>query len=238
MKVAVSSSTFGTALRRGDLTHLEWVAAVASRLDVEGAIFAYADLPRTDAEYAAQVKKIAIDLGIVPVALDAPGLLDPERGDDERADAIDLASALGAGLIRTTAGPPGDVPPQTFARTVVATKTMVKRAKQANVTLALAAIPGSLLPALTDVKHLAKDVDSAWLRYDVRFDDAERASLGPRERVLVERVGLDDVIDADVVARRGWFALEGDGGNDPFARVGAAIARLRIAEARARLATV
>jgi hypothetical protein len=75
---------------------------------------------------------------------------------------------------------------------------------------------------------LAKDVDSAWLRYDVPFDDPQRSTLGPRERVLVERVALDAVADAALATRRGWIALEGDGGEDAFATVAAAVRALKV----------
>jgi hypothetical protein len=223
-------------LRRGTLTHLEWLEACASRLDVDGAIFDLADVPRTDPEYAAQVKKVAVDLAIVPVALDAPGLLDPERSDEERAAAVTLAAAIGAGLLRTSAGPPGELPPQTFVRMVAAAKTMAKAGKAANVTLAVAPRAGTLVATIADLRHLAKDVDSAWLLYDVAFDDPDRATLGPRERVLVERLPLGAAVDEAVTARRGWFALEGDGGDDPFATIAAAVRGLRAVEARARLA--
>jgi hypothetical protein len=236
VKVAVSSSAFAGALRRGTLTHLEWLEGCASRLDVDGAIFALADFPRTDPEYAAQVKKVAVDLGIVPVALDAPGLLDPERTDEERAAAMALAAAIGAPLLRTTAGPPGDLPPQTFVRTVGVAKALAKAGKAVNVTLAVAPAAGTLVATLADLKHLAKDVDSAWLRYDVPFDDPGRATLGPRERVLVERIALGAAVDDVAVARRGWFAVEGDGGDDPFETVGTTVRALRTVEARARLA--
>ncbi len=236
MKLAVSSSSFAGMLRRGMLTHLEWLEGCASRLDVDGAIFGLAEFPRTDDEYAAQVKKVAVDLGIVPVALDGPGLLDPERSDDERAAAIALAAGVGASLLRTTAGPPGDLPPQTFVRMVAAAKAMAKAGKAVNVTLAVAPAPGTLVTTLADLKHLAKDVDSAWLRYDVAFDDPDRATLGPRERVLVERLPLGAAIDDAIATRRGWFALEGDGGDDPFATVATAVRGLRAVEARTRLA--
>ncbi len=81
----MASSSFAALLRRGSLTHLEWLELCASRLDADGVVFAQADFPRTDGEYAAQVKKVAVDLGIVPLALEVPGLLDPDVPDEDRA---------------------------------------------------------------------------------------------------------------------------------------------------------
>jgi sugar phosphate isomerase/epimerase len=227
MKIAVTSAVFAAALRRGELTHLEWLEACASRLELDGVVLARDDVPRTDREYAAQVKKVATDLGLVPVALDVPGLLDPDRRPDERTAALELAAALGAGLIRVSAGPPGDLPPETFARTVAAAKGFAALAKAANLTLTVAPGAGSLLATVADVQKLAKFVDSAWLRYDLPAGDPDRGLLGGRDRVLVERVGLEEDVSGIAPLRRGWFVLEGDGGADPFAAVAAAVGRLR-----------
>ncbi len=225
MKIAVSSSSFAPLLRRGDLTHLEWLEACASRLDADGAVFALADFPRTDGEYAAQIKKIATDLGIVPVALSAPGLADPDRPDAERTAALDLTVTIGAPILRITAGPAGDLPPQTFVRTAGAVKGLCKAAKAAGVTVVVAAAPGTLIAGVADAKHLVKDVDSAWLRYDIAAGDPDRGQLGPRDRVLVEHVPVD--APAEVPGIRGWLVIEGDAGDDPFAAVGAAVQAYR-----------
>jgi hypothetical protein len=231
VKIAVTSASFATVLRRGDLTHLEWLEACASRLDVDGVVFGLAEFPRTDLEYAAQIKKVAADLGIVPVALEVPGLLDPARADAERADALVLALGLGAALLRVTAGPPGDLPPEAFARTVASTKAFTSGAKAANVTLTIAPAAGTLLADVAAVQNFAKYVDSAWLRYDLPAGSPERALLGTRDRVLVERIRLDEnPAMLGALPRRGWFVLEGDGGDDPVARVGAAVAALRAVE--------
>ena len=236
MKIAVSSSSFAAALHGGALTQLEWLEACASRLDVDGVVFALADFPRTDAEYAAQVKKIAVDLGLVPVALDAPGLLDPDVSDDARTAAVALAAALGTSLLRVTAGPPGDVPPQTHVRTVAVAKALARATKAANVSLALAPAAGSLVADIAGAKHLLKDVDSAWLRYDIASGDPDRASLGARDRILIERFSLDAAAAGGAPSRRGWNLIDGPGGDDPFVTIGAAVRALRSAEARAWLA--
>jgi hypothetical protein len=136
--------------------------------------------------------------------------------------------AVGAGLLRVTAGAPGDLPPETFARAVAATKSLTSAAKAANVTLTVAPAAGTLFAELADVQKFSKYVDSAWLRYDLPAGSPERDQLGTRDRVLVERFGFDE--DPRLLAEtpyRGWLVLEGDGGEDPFSRAGAAIAALR-----------
>ena len=211
----MSSAPFSALLRRGALTHLEWLEACASRLDADGVVFLLADFPRTDFEYTAQVKKVVTDLGLVPLALDLPGLLDPELPEAARMDALDLAAALGVALIGVTAGPPGELPPETFARTVAAAKGLASAAKAANITLLVAPAPGTLLADTAAVQNVCKYVDSAWLRYD---------------RPPVRRIRLGGEPADFAPAQHGWLVLEGDGGEDPVARVSAALAALRTAE--------
>jgi len=226
VKLAVSSSPFRAALRAGTLTHLEWLEGCASRLAVDGVVFALADLPRTDAEYAAQVKKVAVDLGLVPVALEVPGLLDPAGSDESRLAALALAGALGVLLLRGTTGPPGELPPKMFVWTVEVAKALAARAKAANLTVVVAAAPGTTSPDLAGVRHLLKDVDSAWLRYEAGVAEG-RDELGPRDRVLIERVPLESDPRTVDVRRPGWYVIEGEGGPDPFLRISALVAGLR-----------
>lgn len=226
VKIAVSSSPFGAAMQAGTLTHLEWLEGCASRLDADGVVFALADLPRRDREYAAQAKKVAVDLGLVPVALDVPGLLDPEQPDAWREEMLGLAGALGVLLVRATTGAPGTLPPQAFVETVETAKGVASLAKAANITAVVMTALGTLTPDLAAVRHLLNDVDSAWLRYEVGGAD-DRAELGPRDRMLVEAFALG--ADADLVDRntRAWVVVEGNGTPDPFAVAKAAVDRLR-----------
>lgn len=234
----MASASFAALLRQGSLTHLEWLERCASRLDADGVVLALADFPRTDGEYAAQVKKVAVDLGIVPVALEVPGLLDPDRPDDDRTAALALAAGTGAALIRVTAGPPGALPPETFARMVATTKAFVSAAKAANVTLTVAPAPATRLPSLAEVQNFTKYVDSAWLRYDLPATSPERVQLAPRDRVLVEGFGLDDDPQLLASASRAWLVVEGDGGDDPFGRVGTLIGTLRSLGQRPQMPSV
>ena len=231
MKLAVSSSSFATALREGTLTHLEWLEGCASRLDVDGVVFAVADLPRTDHEYAAQVRKVAVDLGLVPVALDVPGLLDPAGSDQSRTGAVALAAELGAALLRCTTGPAGELPPKMFVLTVEAAKGLAKAAKTANVTVAVSAVAGGVAADLAGLRHLLKDVDSAWLRYEAGVDE-DRTALSGRDRVVLERVPLGVDLETADLSRRAWYVLGGEGGSDPFGTLAPAARALRQTEAR------
>lgn len=225
MKIAVSSSSFRRAFEDGALTHLEWLEGCASRLDADGVVLAEADLPRADHEYAAQVRKVAVDLGLVPVALETPGLLDPAAADETRARSLSLAQHLGCALLLTTAGPAGELPPQMFVWTVDAAKRLSKVAKEANLTVVAMPAAGSVAADAAELRHLLKDVDSAWLRYALPVG-ADRSALGYRDRVLLELVDLDAGV-APPEGRRGWFVLRGEGGHDPFTRVAGALEALR-----------
>lgn len=236
MKIAISSACFRRGFAEGALTHLEWLEGCASRLDADGVVFAAADLPRSDGEYTAQAKKVAVDLGLVPVALDAPGLLDPTVADAVREQALARAGALGCALLATTTGPAGELPPKTFVETVAVAKRLTKLAKEANLTVVVTPATDSVAADPGELRHLLKDVDSAWLRYGLPFD-ADRSALGYRDRVLLELVGLDADLTS-IGERRGWFVLGGPCGCDAFATVGAAVEALRAAEARRRLSRV
>jgi sugar phosphate isomerase/epimerase len=226
VKLAVSSTPFAGLLQAGHLTHLEWLEACASRLGADGVSFGLTDFPRRDPEYAAQVRKVAVDLGLVPVALEAPGLLDPAAGDDVRAEALALACGAGVLILRTTTGPVGDLPPRQFVLTVATAKAFAKQAKEANLTVAVAAQPHTVAAGLAELQHLVHDTDSAWLRYELPAE-ASREAIGPRDRVLIEQVALSVELASIDAGRRGWYILEGEGGADPFARVAAAAAELR-----------
>lgn len=196
MRIAIPSSPFRPAFASGALTQLEWVERCASVLAADGIVPDIADFPRTDGEYLAQLRKAAIDLALVPFALDAPGLL--TAGDDERAAIIAVAAGLGVACIRTRLGAPGDVPPAAFVAAVAAGKATAKAAKAINATLLLEAASGTLAEDLDAVQHLIRDVDSAWLRACPAVH--ERTRLGPRDRIPAFTGPLDAA-----AAERGWL---------------------------------
>jgi hypothetical protein len=204
MKVAISSASFAGMLAAGDLTQLEWLERCASALGADGVVFERAHFPRTDRDYVAQLRKVAIDLGLVPLAIDEPRLFASDIREPDRHTAIELAAGIGALFVLTELPPPGEVPPAAFVAAVGAAKTAVKAAKANNITLLVGAAPGTLGEDAASLRHFRKDVDSAWLRCAL--------PAGADRRALV--VTVDPAADLDALAEveesaRPWLLLTG-----------------------------
>jgi hypothetical protein len=235
MRIAVSSSTFRRPLGAGELTQLEWVERCASELSADGVVPALSDFPRFDAEYVAQVRKIAIDLGLVPFGLDAPGLLDPGGDPAIIERAVTVAAGLGAAVIRTAAPAAGDVPPATFVEAVRTAKIVSRAAKAANVTVVATTAPGSIASDLGELHHLLKDTDSAWLRMCPAVL-AEPGAIGPKDRIpAFLATPADDPVAVAERASAAWVILDAPAGERPWDTARDAIAALRVADARRRL---
>ena len=233
MRIAVSSSTFRRPLASGELTQLEWVERCASLLGVDGVVADAAGFPRTDGEYVAQLRKIAIDLGVVPFGIDGGSLFDASCSDGARETALALARGFGAAVLRTVLPPPGDVPPATFAEAVRVAKAFARAAKTANVTAIVRSAPGTLGADAASVKHFVKDVDSAWLR----ACPGVLEELGARDRVPAFAASADDrAPDVADRAERRWVILDATPGGDPWDRAADAITALRRADAERLLA--
>lgn len=204
-------------------------------LGADGVLADIADFPRTDPDYVAQLRKIAVDLGLVPLGLDAAGLLALGDGKAARDSLLGLATGFGALVVRTQLPPPGDVPPAAFAEAVSVAKDAGRGAKAANVTLLVRVRPGTLGEDLAGVKHLLKDVDSAWLRACPAATEA--AALGPKDRVpAFEATPTDDSAAVAAAGDRTWVILDLPDARQPWDEAAAAIAALRAADARSRLA--
>ncbi len=236
MRIAVSSSTFRRPLEAGGLTQLEWIERCASVLGADGVVTALSDFPRFDDEYVAQLRKVAIDLGIVPFGIDAPGLLDPAGDPAAIEHAVTVAKGFGAAVIRTAPPPPGDVPPATFVATVRAAKVLSRAAKAANVTVVVSVVPGTIGGDLAALRHLLKDADSAWLR-PCPTPLGEPGQLGARDRIpAFVATPADDPAAVAERASAAWVILDAPAAELPWDVAGNAIGALRTAEARRRLA--
>jgi len=202
MKFACSSRSFAPAFAEGRLAHLEWLDVCANELEVDGVVLAAGDLPRTDDQYLAQVKKTAVDLGLTIAAVEMAEVW------EDPALAFALAAAVGAPLIATRATAQATEPGAAGAF-VVAARRAARAAKAANVTLALRPAPGTLCATGVELKGLLKDVDGAWLR--PAFDTATDPTGTPLERAVIayHELGSGDAAGIASLARfRGFIVLE------------------------------
>ncbi|MBC5798413.1 MAG: TIM barrel protein [Candidatus Eremiobacteraeota bacterium] len=169
MKIACSSATFARAFAEGTLTQLEWLDLCANELEVDGVVFDTRDFPRDDADYLAQLKKSAADLGLTVAALEAGDAPATER-------LLSVAVTLGAPLLVIRApGRSGEA--TAWGRFAADVKSAAAHAKRFNVTLALRAFSGTLCESTADCKRLAKDVDSSWMRFAISNTSEDDAAL-------------------------------------------------------------
>jgi hypothetical protein len=235
VRIAISSNSFRRPLALRELTQLEWVERCASVLEADGIVAAVADFPRVDGEYVAQLRKVTIDLGLVPFGLDAPALLDPTAPRGSFGEVLALANAFGAAVVRTVLPAPGEVPPASFVEAVAAAKEASRAAKAANVTLVVAAAPGTLGEDLSAVKHLLKDVDSAWLRAcPPALTDSAAISAKDRFPALAATTA-DDPAGVVWAARSAWVIVDAPDAEQPLDELAAYLGALRDAQAEGRL---
>jgi Xylose isomerase-like TIM barrel len=185
MKIGCSSESFARSIDSDDLTQLEWLDLCANELEVDGVVFAAAHFPRTDNEYLAQLKKVCADLGLCIAAISASDAF--WNGGEHL---LDLAVTLGAPLAIAPAAPAG-TGPDAWGTFAAAVKGCTRLAKERNVTLAVRNLPGTLCANGSDLRRLAKDVDSAWLRFaldpaPLETDDAH--ALLPKSAIAVHAI--------------------------------------------------
>jgi hypothetical protein len=201
MKLACSSSLYDAPLAAGDLTQIEWIDLCARTLEVDGLVFGLRHFPRSDGEYLAQIKKMCADLGLTVAAVET-GDLFAERREGSAWPAFEAAEALGAPLV--LAGVPAPDPAAAgggWQGMVGAAKLAARAAKAVNVTIAVRNAAESLCETSADLKRLAKEVDSAWLRFGVDpaalEGAAEIGALLGKTVIVSHRPGAIDAFGAD-----------------------------------------
>jgi sugar phosphate isomerase/epimerase len=181
MKLACSSTAFDERFRSGDLTQLEWVDLCAHELAFDGIVFDVRHFPRTDTDYLAQLKKMAADTGLTVAALRHDGFFDGDETHIEQS--LTIALALGAPLLCA----PLPVETQTSWTDVQQRLGVAcSHAKRLNVTLAVRNQPHTFGASSHDLKRVAKEADSAWLRFGPALDAFDAAD--DREAVLARSV--------------------------------------------------
>ncbi|HEY6485722.1 MAG TPA: TIM barrel protein [Candidatus Cybelea sp.] len=160
MKLACASSALGREIENGELTQLEFLDLCAHELACDGVVLDVRHFPRVDAEYLAQIKKMATDWGLTIAALSDASLFKAEGSYVERI--FDYAVALGAPLI---AAPLCSETECSWTQQLTRLGDATSLAKAANVTLALRNAPSTFANSTHDCKRVVKETDSAWLRY-------------------------------------------------------------------------
>jgi len=222
MKLACASTAFDLRLQSGDLTQLEWLDLCARELAADGVVLDVRHFPRRDSDYLAQVKKMAVDLGLVIAAVSDADFF----GGDEAAmrDVLAVADILGAPIVVA----PLEIETATswsaeLERIGIATSM----AKTMNVTLAVRNRPQTFGATSHDLKRVSKEADSAWLRFALEYEAFDAASdpqaLIARTVLLWHAPQAGDlenensaVIDRmleDAKDFRGFLVLDAAGGN-------------------------
>jgi Xylose isomerase-like TIM barrel len=187
MKLASSSISFDKSISQGELTQLEWLHLCASPLALDGVVFDARHFPRTDDEYLAQLKKTAVDIGLTVAAVAADGLLEPEGSQW-----IEIAGRLGAPVVITRTPSANDAR-DAWNQLVAALRLSASAAKRANIVSALREDPGTICRSPADLKRLAKEVDSSWVRYALDLAKLPPGDSGAtmRSRTVIARLEFD-----------------------------------------------
>ncbi|MGR4065078.1 MAG: hypothetical protein ACLQPV_06485 [Vulcanimicrobiaceae bacterium] len=212
MKLACASGAFHRQFERGDLTQLEFLDLCARDVACDGVVLDARHFPRTDSDYLAQVKKMAIDLGLDIAALYDAAFFD---GDEAAAGAaLGRALELGAPILAAPLRGERDGPwIDQLAQLNVATAL----AKSVNVTIAIRNAAGTYAAAVHDCKRVAKEADSAWLRFGLdprAFDSSgDPGELAARTVLLWTIAGEQTEIATDAVFAsfpdfRGYLAID------------------------------
>jgi len=231
VKLACASSALDRTIERGDLTQLEFLDLCAQELAADGVVLDARHFPRTDGDYLAQVKKMATDRGLSIAALaDATFFSSaPER----MSELLERALELGAPLLAAPLAADLDASwSDQLARLGHATAL----AKALNVTLALRNAAGTFAATAHDCKRVAKEADSAWLRFGPEPERLDAASdprtLAPNTVLLWSDCGAqaERNIALTVAAFedfRGHLVLDECNGTATAAQLAAAIGHWR-----------
>lgn len=233
MKIACSSASFARSLADGSLTQIEWLDICANELEVDGVVLDERHFPRTDDDYLAQLKKLCADLGLTIAAVETSGALSK---DCERQ--LAAAVTLGAPLL-VCGAPSTNTDPLAWGAFTDGAKAAARAAKRANVTLAVRGAQGTLCESSADLRRLAKDVDSAWLRF--ACNDASSAGDEPSPLLAKAVIAMHAIADVETFATasdreatslnatlarfRGFVAIDCTTGSAPRLAYHAALAR-------------
>ncbi len=159
----------------GDLTQLEFLDLCARELACDGVVLDVRHFPRTDDDYLAQIKKMATDRGLSIAALSDWTFFGAEQ--ERMAEVLRQAAVLGAPLVAGRLARQIDRP---WSDQLARLRAATSLAKAVNVTLALRNAADTFAADAHGCKRVAKEADSAWLRFGPEPQALDAAS-DPRE---------------------------------------------------------
>lgn len=160
MKLACASASLHRDIESGELTQLEFVDLCARELACDGVVLDVRHFPRLDDDYLAQVKKMAVDRGLSIAALADAAFFASTR--EHMTGVLEHALATGAPLV---AAPLARETDESWSNQLAQLGVATSLAKALNVTLAVRNHPNTFAASTHDLKRVAKEADSAWLRY-------------------------------------------------------------------------
>jgi len=233
VKLACASSALHHTIERGDLTQLEFLDLCARELACDGVVLDVRHFPRNDADYLAQVKKLAADRGLCVAAIFDGAFF--ESNEPEMRATLERAAAIGAPLV---AAPMAREVDRSWSDQLERTNVATSLAKAVNVTLAVRNAPHTFAATTHDCKRVAKEADSAWLRFGPEpraFDAAsDPAALAANSVLLWSNVGDETERSVGDVIRgfagfRGHLALDEPSGDARASDMQSAMRSWRIA---------
>jgi hypothetical protein len=160
MKLACASSALHRRIECGDLTQLEFLDLCARELACDGVVLDVRHFPRTDDDYLAQIKKMATDRGLSIAAVADSAFFGAPQ--ERMAEILRQAAVLGAPLVACRLARRIDDP---WSDQLARLRVAASLAKAVNVTLALRNAADTFAAGTHDCKRVAKEADSAWLRF-------------------------------------------------------------------------
>jgi hypothetical protein len=231
MKLACASGSLHRAMESGELTQLEFLDLCARDLACDGVVVDERHFPRVDDDYLAQVKKMAADRGLSIAALADAAFFTSSR--ERMAAVLGRALAVGAPLV---AAPLARELDESWNDQLEQLGAATSLAKALNVTLAVRNLPETFAATAHDCKRVAKEADSAWLRFGPEPQLLDAASdpraLQPNTVLLWSDAGRQTERSiADAIAAfagfRGHLVIDDASGGASVAALAAAIDRWR-----------
>jgi sugar phosphate isomerase/epimerase len=233
MKLACASGSLHRDIESGELTQLEFLDLCAGDLACDGVVLDVRHFPRTDDDYLAQVKKMAADRGLSIAAL-ADREFFASTGE-HMTGVLERAVALGAPLV---AAPLAREVDESWNEQLAQLGVATSLAKARNVTLAVRNAAETFAASTHDCKRVAKEADSAWLRFGPEPQRLDAASdphaLQPNTVLLWSDAGTQTERSiAETIAAfagfRGHLAVDDASGEASAAALAAALTRWRAA---------